>query len=246
MHRFFCPQENFIQTTLTITDQKEIHHLKNVLRLKEGDRIVLFNGQGKEADATITSIAENAIEVSLSDIRQDEKKNFTIILACAIPKKAKFESIIEKCTELGVDEIIPLKTQRTEVIFSKEKMPDKVKRFQTVAINASKQSNRKTIPAIHPVLSLSEALKHIDNSTLALIPHLSGKRKSLHEIMSQNPHAKKIMFFIGPEGDFTPEEIALAIKSGSIAVSLGETTLKVDTAAISVVAFAQLLLADEK
>ncbi len=234
MHRFYSPNSKFSSKSFFLNDTKEIHHLKNVLRLKKKSQIRLFNNNGEEALGEIITIDKDCVEISLKGIFKSKKANkIHTILACAIPKKSKFELIIEKCTELGVDEIIPLKTKRTEGVPPPDRLEKKRERFQTVAINATKQCKRTTIPVIHPILTMTEALKIIDNNTLALIPCLDGKRKTIKSVLDTNKKTK-IIYFIGPEGDFTENELTLALKNSCIPVTLGETVLKVDTAAISV------------
>ncbi len=241
MHRFFYPKIDPRQLYLTLSDSREIHHLKNVLRLKPHDTVMLFNGEGKEAIGIIQSIKSHAVDIRIQDVKiSDIRKKIFLTLACAIPKNAKFEWIIEKATELGVDEIIPLQTQRSEVRLNTERADKKNTRYKTIALNAAKQCQRTILPVIKNICPFSTALKTIDEKTLALIPHLSGERGTLREVLQQIKNYKRILFFIGPEGDFTPEEINQATKAGCIPISLGETVLKVDTAAISVIAFARL------
>ena len=129
MHRFYCPNTDFSPQKITISNPGEIHHLKNVLRMKQGDQVSLFNGQGDEVTGVIENM--NALQVQVQITQRHEKKcsAVSIILACAVPKKSKFETIIEKCTELGVDEIIPMRTARTEVILKEERLESKDDRF---------------------------------------------------------------------------------------------------------------------
>lgn len=246
MHRFYCPNTNFSKTTITITEQSEIHHLRDVLRLKTDDRIIVFDGRGKEAAGTIMSINRSSVRVLTEKFQTDYPNRIKLILACAIPKKSKFETIIEKSTELGIDEIIPLITQRTQVRINNERMKEKILRFEKVALNAAKQSNRKTIPVIHPITPFPSALKFLQKDGCAFLPCLFGNRENLMDILTKiKPHQKIIIFFIGPEGDFTPDEVSLAVKKGCTPVSLGETTLKVDTAAAAIVAATKLFLSHE-
>lgn len=247
MHRFFCPDADFTAGTAEITDKKELHHLKNVLRLKEGGKVVIFDGKGKEAEGTITSIKQDRVQLSLKNIRGESAKRLSVILACAIPKKAKFETIIEKCTELGVDEIVPLKTQRSEVHLTGERAVSKSARYQTVAVNAAKQCARKTVPKIHPITNFENAILGFANKeTACFIPCLPGQRQSLNSAMgNMEQKYRRFLFLIGPEGDFTEGEINLATAHGCVPVSLGETVLKVDTAAIAVVAMARFFFLQE-
>ncbi|MCB9771990.1 MAG: 16S rRNA (uracil(1498)-N(3))-methyltransferase [Candidatus Omnitrophica bacterium] len=243
MHRFISPNADLHTKTLTITDIKEIHHLTNVLRLQKGDEIAIFNGRGEEALARIENLSPKNIQIVLtSAIKKSANNRITLTLACAIPKKAKFETIIEKCTELGVDRIIPVLTERTEVRLSEERQEKKRKRYETVAINAAKQCQRNILPIIDLPSNFNDILKKITPQTAAFIPCLSGERKNLVDTMKLNSEQFNIIFFIGPEGDFTTKELKAALSAGCIPVTLGPNVLKVDTAAIATIAVAKLIL----
>jgi 16S rRNA (uracil1498-N3)-methyltransferase len=241
MHRFYCPNTDFSPTKISISNSGEIHHLTHVLRMSKGDQLELFNGQGDEVTGTIESISALEVQVIIKDRRHKKKISSLVILACAIPKKAKFESIIEKCTELGVDEIIPMRTARTEVILKEDRLERKNARYQTVAVNAAKQSARTTVPVVHPQRSFKEIIASFDPKVLRIIPCLAGKRNSLKNVLEDAKGYNKIVFLIGPEGDFTEQELSDALKAGFIPVTLGETVLKVDTAAITAVGFTRLM-----
>ncbi|MBI5149665.1 MAG: 16S rRNA (uracil(1498)-N(3))-methyltransferase [Candidatus Omnitrophica bacterium] len=247
MHRFYCPQSNLQEPEVIITDPKELHHLRNVLRLKKGDTLTIFNDQGEEATGRVENIQSNKVTVAVESVRQAGAALPALVLACAVPKKSKFEWIIEKATELGVDEIIPLKTKRTELGLSGERLARKTIRYRDVAVNAAKQSQRLRVPVIHPVTDFAPALRSFSRGTTVFIPSLpegeGGERKNILEALKAVPAPSRVAFLIGPEGDFTPEEYALARERGCVAVSLGETVLKVETAAITAVACASLFYA---
>ena len=245
MHRSFCPHKDLEQDIIPITDRKEIHHLQTVLRLNPREQIRLFNGQDKEIVGTIVTMNANKVKVRRDYVLpKAHERGIEVVLACAIPKRAKFEFIIEKCTELGVDEIIPLKTERTEMTLNTERLEKKLDRYRTVAINAAKQSGRIDVPKILPIAATPEIFRHAEPQSLRFIASLSRERQNLFETFQKKnlKNFKKIIFFIGPEGDFTSGEIALALESGCIPVSLGSNVLKVDTAALCVVSFANLFL----
>ena len=244
MHRVFFPHSDFSTQEILLTDEKEIHHLLNVLRLKKNDKINLFNGQNREASGTIIAINSNGVKIQINEVKKFHSQNATMILACAIPKKSKFEFIIEKTTELGVAEIIPLRTQRTEINLNEERLIKKNLRYQTVAINAAKQCRRQNIPIIHTITDFSTAIAQLSQRTTLLIPSLIEPRIPLLQALNQMNPKQNISIFIGPEGDFTPEEYALAKAKGCTAVSLGETILKVETAAIISVGCSQLFFND--
>ncbi|MDO8801766.1 16S rRNA (uracil(1498)-N(3))-methyltransferase [Phenylobacterium sp.] len=239
MHRFYCPQADLASKVIVITDPHEIHHIKDVLRLKKGSEVCVFNGKGGEALAMIEEVRDTAVRLQVRSVLEKGKEGRPrIILACAVPKKAKFEFILEKATELGVDVLIPLKTKRTEVIFSGDKQRSKQERFQKVVQNAAKQCGRADIPRISLMTPLAEALKGLDPQGLAVIPSLNGHNSPIREVLDKHQKPVSVTFLIGPEGDFTPDEVALAQEHGCIPVSLGPTVLKVDTAALAVLALA--------
>jgi len=241
MYRFYCQDADFSRPSVVITDTHEIHHIKDVLRLKKGSLVQIFNARSQQADVVIEQVNEAAIHARVKTVRQNEETQAKVILACAPPKKGKFEFIIEKCTELGVDVIIPLKTKRTEVVFSDDKWPGKFKRFESVAVNAAKQSKRSRVPQVHPMMPLPQVLQNLDPNGLHVFPSLHHHPKHIAQVLLKADKQKPVTIFIGPEGDFTPDEVALAIKHGCVPVSLGETVLKVETAAIASVALVKFL-----
>ncbi|MDP2654540.1 MAG: RsmE family RNA methyltransferase [Candidatus Omnitrophota bacterium] len=243
MHRFFCPNADFHVEILTLTDRTEIHHLRDVLRLKAGQGIVLFNGNGEEAEGTLQKVEKDGIEIRLGAIREQPPRRSTrLVLACAMPKKSKFEGIIEKCTELGADEIIPMVTERTETRLSGDRKEGKRQRYQTVAVNAAKQSRRATVPIIGGVQSFEDVLAGLTAETAAVIPCLIPGTKNIFSELGNLKAPERIVILIGPEGDFTPEEVQKAVTAGCIPVTLGPTVLKVDTAAVMSVGIANLIL----
>lgn len=240
MHRFYCPDIRFSSRTVDIRDNDEIHHILDVLRLKAGDLIAVFNQVGEEAIGEIRECSVRRIRVEIQKVSKVEKQAPEIVLACAIPKKSKFEFIIEKATELGVDEIIPLQTQRTEINLQGERLQGKCVRYRSVAVNAAKQSRRSYVPVLHPVMDFSSAVKFLVKEAVVFIPSLEGDRMPVLAALARQAPPAKVAFLIGPEGDFTPEEYAQARANGCIPVSLGSTVLKVETAALVAVACASL------
>ncbi len=237
MTRFFCLNKEIKDNKVFLTDKEQFHHLKNVLRLEIGDKGVIFDEISNEYEVELEIInKDNAVFKIITAKKRKDLQKIEICLACAIPKNTKIEDIIDKCTQLGVDRIIPLITERVIVKLDENKKQDRKKRWEIVALAACRQSQRKTIPTIDDVCSFNEALEKSKSFDLKIIPHLIGDRNSLKNILAQDKF-KKVFIFIGPEGDFTPEEVEKALNNGFKAVSLGEQVLRVDTAAISVVGF---------
>lgn len=243
MHRFYLPILKSNDSLVSITDTDEIHHIKDVLRLKVGAPVAIFNGAGDEALGRIQSTDKSRITIAVESIKRNLTPAANITLACAIPKKAKFEFIIEKVTELGVQEIIPLITQRTEIRLDAKGRDAKLKRYQAVAVNAAKQSQRSTVSQIQPPTRFVDFLATVSPSATLCIPCLLGERQYIADVLTQwqaKEKGSRIVFCIGPEGDFTPAEVQAAIDKNAIPLSLGETVLKVDTAAIACVATAKI------
>ncbi len=241
MHRFYLPNEDLTTVKLArLNDPQELHHAKTVLRLKPGQSIKIFNGQGSEAVAEIIDLRSSSLEFRIKTVISSRPITPLITLACAIPKKAKFEDIIEKGTELSVQEIIPLITERTLFAKSGKELVKKTDRYQTVAINAAKQSGCLHIPTIKPITVFKEVLNEFSRFDHVFIPTLEGKRKNFSQACVPISPQSKIIILIGPEGDFTPSESQWAQEKGAIPLSLGQTVLKVDTAALSIVAAIRL------
>lgn len=236
MFRFFCPALTPACRDVEITDPREIHHLLHVVRLKEGNPVILFNNPDLTAVARIYAVAAARVCFRVEKIEIRPAGFARVILACAVPKKGKFETIIEKSTELGATEIIPLNTVRTVVEFSGTRLEQKLKRYQTVALNAVKQSKQTALPVIHPMTVFREALRNAPDNCQILIPSLEAETIPILNALQRLDPRKPVMILIGPEGDFTPDEYRAARDSGAVSVSLGPAVLKVETAALAALA----------
>ena len=146
---------------------------------------------------------------------------------------------------LGVAEIYPMITHRTELKMKKEGLHRKDERFSSVAVNAAKQSQRAHVPVIHPIEPFKSVLPVLAERGVTLIPSLIGERKPLWQVIRHLDKPDLISYFIGPEGDFTPQEYEHAFRCGCQSVSLGETILKVETAAICVISALHLFYSDD-
>lgn len=236
MHRFFVPVRNISKEKIVISDAEQAHHLKDVLRLKAGDEVIVSDGSGNEYPCVIKKISPDII---LEVLNRDSdyfssRKIFAvpnITIACAIPKNSKFDDIVDKLTQIGVDKIIPLLTERVIVKLDKTKQALRLKRWEAVALSASEQSQRNTIPIIGAVCDIKDFLRGTEDFDLKLIPTLEGERKALKEILSTGK-PKNILVLIGPEGDFTSQEVALAKEAGFNPVTFGDFVLRVETAAL--------------
>jgi 16S rRNA (uracil1498-N3)-methyltransferase len=240
MHRFYVSSQNISADKILISDKEQVHHIKDVLRLKKKEQAAVFDDKGIEYIAEIENISPQAVNLLIKDKHIiDTAGRIKLTIACAIPKKAKMEDIIDKLTQLGVDAIIPIKTERTIVKTDKQKEVRLFERWKKIALSASEQSQRNTLPLINEIKDIREVLSQARDFELKLIPTLAGKRKPLQEtLIGAKP--KNILVLIGPEGDFTDEEVDLAVKCGCVPVTLGDSVLRVDTAAVAVTSFIKL------
>jgi 16S rRNA (uracil1498-N3)-methyltransferase len=208
LHRFFVPH---IEDVFTVTDADQIHQWKRVFRMKTGDKALFFDGSGFEFLGEFTDLDKEFAEVKiLEKTLKPELKKLT--LAISIPKKDNFELIIEKATELGVTTIIPLISERTE------KKNVNMDRARKIALEASEQSGRVTVPEIHePVV-----LQNFNLAAVVLDPR--GERREITEDV----------LMIGPEGGWSEKEIEYFKSKNLPIVSIGEQVLRVETAAIAI------------
>jgi len=229
LSRFFAPKEN-VKGNLIYIDGREARHILNVMRLGEEDKVVVFDGTGKEYTGFIKTAKLKSLTVEIITTRSPKDESLPqITLAQAIPKKEKMDSIVEKATELGVSAIAPLISERTVVELEEGKAFGRVERWRKIARESSKQCGRTRVPEIKDIRKFSDAACDINDFDLGLMAHLSGNTRSLKDAISGFVGGK-IIVFVGPEGDFTPEEIRLTEDTGCKFISLGRRVLKSDTA----------------
>lgn len=240
MHRFFSSFSNISEDKIIIADKEQVHHIKDVLRLRTSDCVVIFDERGNEYNCVIARISSRILlNIQTRRAAFRPQKGPRITIACAIPKKSRFDDIVDKLTQLGVDKIIPLDTERVVVKLDKHKKLSRQKRWEKIALSAAQQSHRAMLPVIEPIKNIREVLSESQGFDLKLIPALIDERKSLKEIFARS-QARNILVLIGPEGDFTPREVALAKEAGCIPVTLGDSVLRVETAAVVAAAFIRL------
>ena len=238
MHRFYIEKTDGDKVTLT--DAEQVHHIRDVLRLKAGDAIIVFDRAGREYKAAIAAIGKK-VELNLVPVIVRRSNNTRLTMACAIPKAGRMDDIIDYLTQLGVERIIPMLTDRVMVKLDHAVMQARLLRWLKIAQCAAQQCQRNNIPVISPVTDFKDVVKNSQDFDLKLIPHLSGKRRLIKNVLSKGSH-RNIIVLIGPEGDFTPEEVSLALHNGFIPVSLGDTVLRVATAAVAVASYIKFAL----
>jgi 16S rRNA (uracil1498-N3)-methyltransferase len=241
MNRFYISQ-TISGDTVTISDPVQLHHMRDVLRLEIGDEIAIFDSLGNEYLCTITRLDRANAVLNIKNQKTAPPKRLDITIACAIPKKARMDDIIDKLTQLGVDTIIPLNTERG-IVKIEEDHNERLERWRKIALNASEQSHRNRLPYISPVKNFKEIFTNLAGYDLKLIPTLVSESHPLSKVLSMVKPAH-ILVLIGPEGDFSPAEVNQALDAGFIPVSLGDTVLRVETAAVAIAGYLILALLD--
>jgi len=235
MHRFYVDNDKISNGKITITGQ-DVNHIKNVLRMKPGDGLIICNGQGKDCYCIINRVSDTEVETVVKSVKDtDTELPVRITLFQGIPKSDKMELIIQKAVELGVYEIVPVMTARCVVKYTDSKKEDKkILRWQTISENAAKQSQRGIIPKILPVMSFGEAVKYASAMDLKVIPYENEKSMAATEkILAQLKNNRTAGIFIGPEGGFESAEVELAANNNIIPVSLGKRILRTETAGLA-------------
>ncbi len=233
MSRFYAPKKN-IKGNLIYIDGQEARHILNVMRLNVNDKVTVFDGSGKEYAGFIKTTRPKSLTVEIIQTKIPKPEKLpTITLAQSIPKKQKMDYIIEKSTELGINNIIPIISERVTVRLNGEKAVDRVERWQKIAFEASKQCGRTDVPKINTIQKFYNAIDNISDYDLSFMACLSDDTIPLREAISEFKRGR-IIVFIGPEGDFTPEEIQMAKDANCKFVSLGNRVLKSDTAGLYV------------
>ncbi len=234
MNRFFVDKQNIVEDLqqIMIVDQDDVKHIERVLRLKQGDRVEICDGQNTEYIAEIYSMDKKEIKLSMIEKWSSRTEPpIEITLFQGIPKAAKMDVIIQKCTELGIARIVPVITERTIVQLKDQKSEEKkVERWQKIADEAAKQSKRGIIPQIALPVAFSESVKNGPKFDLAVIPYEKETAVGLKGVLRQRVNAKKVAIYIGPEGGFGEREIEEAKQAGIVPVTLGPRILRTETA----------------
>ncbi len=224
MHLSYTP--NISDATLVLSEE-ESKHCINVLRMKDNDELILVDGIGGYYKAKITQAHSKKCEVNIVETQKDfQKRNFNLHIACAPTKSSdRFEWFLEKATEIGLDKITPIQCEHSE------RTVVKPERLQKVLIAAMKQSLKAYLPVLEETLSFKKLIEQTKTfEGQKFIAHCyPGEKKRLAEVYEKN---KNILILIGPEGDFSKAEIELALSHGFEAVSLSNSRLRTETAAL--------------
>jgi len=232
MRTFYAPPNQISSEKISITGNEK-HHLSNVLRLSVNDEIRVLDGHGNAYIAVLTKDDKEKTIARILEHQYSPLPPFRIKLIQGLPKFNKMDLIVQKCTELGVDEFIPVICHRTIPKLSEESAHKRLKRWQQIVIGACKQSGRMHFPKIHPIIEFEKWHEEGPESELNLIFWTGEKKQKLKDILKSNVQTKSASLLVGPEGGFTNHEIAQCIQLGAIPVSFGNRILRTETAAIA-------------
>lgn len=225
MQRYFAKEKNEDNFILY---ENDIHHIKNVMRYKEGDEIEVVY-EKIVYKCKIKNIFPLKLDI-ISSNNEDREMDLELTIAISLVNEQKMDLILQKLTELGVSSIIPIKTERSIIKLDEKKEEKKINRWQSICKEASEQSKRTIVPKVENIISLKE-LSTI-KSDLKLICSLNENTKSINNYL--NKDLKKVLFVIGPEGGFTEKEETYLLSNNFLPVSLGKRVMRVETAAIFV------------
>ncbi len=222
-HRFIVPFDQ-TQTSLRLFETELVRQITLVLKLKVGEEIVLCDGKGKEAVVRLTSVEKK--EVTGEVIERMENTNEPtrhVVLYCAVLKRENFELVVQKASEVGVAEIVPLITRRTV------KTGLKLERLRQIAKEAAEQSGRGIVPVVHEAVGFEEAIEQAKKLDDVFFLDMNGAVIPVKTGIQRN---KKVALFVGPEGGWDPDEVAQAKRAGFTSASLGKLVLRAETAAV--------------
>lgn len=239
MYQFFVEPGQICDKTVTILGG-DVNHIKNVLRMKVGEELAVSNGtDGKEYRCAIVAFEEDRVLCELRFIKEDGVElSSQVYLFQGLPKADKMELIIQKAVELGVHEVVPVATKRCVVKLDDKKAKSKIDRWQSIAEAAAKQSKRRIVPQVAPVMSFKEALGFVKDFEVKLIPYeLAEDMSKTREIIDGLKPGQRVAIFIGPEGGFDEAEVQAAITAGVEPITLGKRILRTETAGFTVLSW---------
>jgi len=238
LNRFYTERINITINSSVLLNQQYNTHIRKVLRLESGDKIILFNGE-KEYLAQLKTVCKEAVTAVVIDVIREENfsidKKIDLYLFQGLPKAGKMDLIIEKTTEIGIDGVIPFDCEYSQN--DKLKSQKKIERWRKVALAASQQANRITVPEIFEVTDFYSVINlspEFDAMIMFTVAPKGADKISLEEMLSKIKIKKgKIGFLVGPEGGFSPKEIEAAKECNIKTIQVFQTTLRTETASIA-------------
>ncbi len=231
MKRYYCPD-----LESKALSENEAHHCLDVMRQQEGETITVFDGKGREWKSVIESTSKKSVQFKKLAESKTPKSKIPVILAQALTKQKSMDLIIQKATELGVAELVPLQSDRSVAQIEEEKAEAKVEKWRQTVVESCKQCGQNWLPVVGAPTKVRDFLSDSKRFGLKLIASLQAEARPLRDVLKENSEnpalAKGVVLMIGPEGDFTPAEINEARNNGFLPVSLGPVILRSETAAL--------------
>lgn len=234
MYHFFVTPAQISEKYAVITGQ-DVNHIRNVLRMKAGEQVGIRDGISRNYICELEEIGTEEIRARILSADEDDSElPARLYLFQGLPKSDKMELIIQKAVELGAYEIVPVATRRAVVKLDRKKEESKVKRWNTIAESAAKQSGRMLVPEVTGVKTLKEAFAYAAAFDINLIPYeLAEGMQDTKKIISGVKPGMQVGIFIGPEGGFDVEEVEAAVEAGIHPITLGRRILRTETAGLT-------------
>lgn len=244
MNRFYVNTNDIFEDEIIIKND-DVKHIKNVLRLDIDDEIIVCDGKNNDYKVVIKSIDKNSVLCKIIEkFDNKSESNLKITLYQGLPKSSKMDLIIQKATELGVSEIVPIITDRTIVkIKDSDKENKKIDRWSKIALEASKQCRRGIVPEIKEIMSFEAMISKLKNQKNIIVPYENEENITMKKVLSEISD-KNISIIIGPEGGFEDSEIKKLVEINSKIVTLGPRILRTETAGFTAIAITMYELGD--
>lgn len=245
MPKFFVPKEQIEEEKLYLTGE-DVSHITRVLRMGEGEKLIVCDGKGYDYNVELYEIADKKITCKILDKRKcDTEANIEVTLFQGLPKASKMDYIIQKTTELGISRIVPCKLSRCVVKLENAKAESKkVERWQKISGEAAKQSGRGIIPSVEMPVTLDAAIAMLKDYDIAFVPYECEEETHIKDVLLSVENPSRAAFIIGPEGGFALEEIEKIKAAGVKTVTLGKRILRTETAGEAVLAMIMYEIGD--
>jgi len=244
MHHFFV-QSADINDGIVVIKGDDVAHITRSLRLNLGDEISVTNGEGQKYLTELIEFSEDFVKAKIIEkFKVQAEPRVKVTLVQGLPKSKKMDMIVQKCTEIGIEEIIPINTKRTIVNLNQKKAQKRQERWQKIVEEAAKQSKRGKIPEVKELSDLKQIITDFASYDLVLVPWEDEESQGLKETLESNLEAGRIMIIIGPEGGFSLEEIEQVKMAGAQSVTLGPRILRTETAGIATLSMVLYQLGD--
>ena len=232
-HFFVSPQQ--VKEEKIYVEGSDVNHIKNVLRMKLGEKLTVNDGEGWQYLCEVESYeADMAVLHIVEKSKAETELTSRIYLFQGLPKQDKMELIVQKAVELGAYQVIPVSTKRAVVKLDAKKAGKKVERWQQIAVSAAKQAGRGIVPTVGEVCTYAQALKMAEELDVVLIPYEQAEGiEETKKIIAGIQPGQSVGVFIGPEGGFEEEEVKLAMEAGAKPVTLGRRILRTETAGLT-------------